>query len=173
MQVYLIGSLRNKAIPELGNRLRKETSWKVFDDWFAAGPEADDHWRDYERAKGNNLQLALKGAAAQHVFNFDRTHLDSSDAAVLLWPAGKSGHLELGYMAGRGKLTYIVTDGEPERFDVMLNFADKVFTNYEDLIAELNGFSRPISVVSEAPVSAKTKRPGSWYRGRGLTPPSE
>ena len=108
------------------------------------------------------------------MFNFVRSNLDASDAAVLIWPAGKSGHLELGYMAGKDKLTYIVIDGEPERFDVMLNFADKVFTNYEDLIAELNSFSAPISVANTQPStsgSTKKARPGSWYRARGIPIP--
>lgn len=138
MKLYLIGSLRNAQIPIIGNHLRNTTGWDVFDDWIAAGPDADDHWRDYEKGRGHGLVEALKGHAAQHVFSFDRSHLDSSDAAVLAWPAGKSAHLELGYMKGRGKPCYILMDGEPERFDVMLNFADKVFTNIDDLVKEIN-----------------------------------
>lgn len=117
--------------------LRAKTSWEVFDDWHAAGPNADDCWRDYEQARGHGLKEALAGHAAQHVFGFDRSHLDTSDAAVLLWPAGKSCHLEFGYIIGQGKPGWIVLDGEPERYDVMLNFATRVFTNIEDLIEEL------------------------------------
>src|SRR6478609_6057470 len=40
---YLIGSLRNEFVPTLAARLRgtcPETI--IFDDWYAAGPEADD-----------------------------------------------------------------------------------------------------------------------------------
>lgn len=146
MKLYLIGSLRNPEVPKLGNRLRKETSWDIFDDWYSAGPEADDYWRDYEQAKGHGLKQALAGRAAQHVFEFDKSHLDNSDAAVLLWPAGKSCHLEFGYIIGQGKPGWIVLDGEPERFDVMLNFADRVFTNQEDLIKELNFVSSPATL---------------------------
>jgi nucleoside 2-deoxyribosyltransferase len=79
----------------------------------------------------------LKGAAAQHVFAFDRENLDASDAAVLVLPAGKSGHLELGYMAGKGKKTYILMDKEPERFDVMYCFATSVHMMPVPLIDEL------------------------------------
>jgi len=41
MKLYLIGSLRNPRVPEVAEILR----WNghlVFDDWYAAGPEADD-----------------------------------------------------------------------------------------------------------------------------------
>jgi len=135
-RVYLIGSLRNPVVPELGRTLRR-AGLEVFDDWHAAGPEADDHWQKYEQARGHSFIQALKGAAAQHVFAFDRENLDASDAAVLILPAGKSGHLELGYMAGKGKKTYILIDKEPDRFDVMYCFATGVFTSPNALSAEL------------------------------------
>lgn len=135
-RVYLIGSLRNPRVPELGRTMRR-AGLDVFDDWHAAGPEADDHWQKYEQAKGNNFVQALKGAAAQHVFAFDCENLDASDAAVLVLPAGKSGHLELGYMAGKGKKTYILIDSDPERFDVMYNFATGVFLQPTILMDEL------------------------------------
>lgn len=136
MQTYLIGSLRNPLVGEIGNLLRAR-GVTVFDDWYAAGPEADDYWQKYEQARGRPMAEALKGAHAQDVFHFDKTNLDASGAAVLILPAGKSGHLELGYMAGTGKHTYILMDGEPDRFDVMYNFATAVFTTREQLIAEL------------------------------------
>lgn len=142
MKIYLIGSLRNEYIPKLAAHLRSETGVEVFDDWFAAGPEADDHWRDYEKDRAHGLQEALKGYAAQHVFQFDKSHLDSADAVVLAWPAGKSAHLEFGYCIGKGKPGWILLDGEPERFDVMLNFAQVngggVHTNKEDLTKAIN-----------------------------------
>lgn len=122
-------------------RLRDSTSYEVFDDWYSAGPEADDYWKAYELAKGNSYKQALEGYAAQHVFEFDRHHLDTSDTVVLLLPAGRSGHLELGYSIGRGKRGYILLDQdymEEGRFDVMYNFATAVFTKEEELINELN-----------------------------------
>lgn len=137
MKIYLIGSLRNNEIPKLAQHLRDSTGHEIFDDWHAAGPEADDYWRDYEQARGHGLQEALAGYAAQHVFEFDKHNLDNSDAVVLAWPAGKSAHLEFGYCIGKGKPGWILLDGEPERFDVMLNFATGVFTNKEDLVEKI------------------------------------
>lgn len=132
MRIYLIGSLRNPKIPEIGNDIRK-LGFEVFDDWYAAGPEADDYWQAYEQGRGHGIKEALIGHAGLHVFNFDKFHLDTSDIGILALPAGKSGHLEAGYLIGCGKPVYILFDTEPERFDVMYNFASGVFTDIEQL----------------------------------------
>ena len=136
-KIYLIGSLRNPRVAEVAKTLRA-VGHEVFDDWFAAGPEADDWWQKYEMAKGHNYKEALQGFAANHVYHYDRSHLDRNEIAILLLPAGKSGHLELGYMIGQGKPGYILFDGQmPERWDVMYLFASGVFFNVEDLMKEL------------------------------------
>jgi nucleoside 2-deoxyribosyltransferase len=136
MKIYLIGSLRNFQIPLLAAYLRKNLcpADEVFDDWYAAGPEADDKWMEYEKDRGHTFIQALDGYAATHVYEFDKTHLDSCDVAVMVMPAGKSAHLELGYCAGKDKRTIILMKGEPERFDVMYKFADHVVTSWPDLL---------------------------------------
>lgn len=132
MKYYLIGSLRNPEIPKIGNALR-EIGLDIFDDWFAGGPIADDSWKEYEQGRGHTYQQALSGLAARHVFEFDKHHLDDCDGAVLALPAGKSGHLELGYMVGRGKYTAILLDN-PDRWDVMYQFATNVYFSFEEMI---------------------------------------
>lgn len=136
-KIYLIGSLRNPNVPIISKKLR-EAGHEVFDDWFAAGPEADDWWQRYEIDKGHNFKQALSGFAANHVYNFDKHHLDTNDLAILVLPAGKSGHLELGYMIGKGKPGYILFDDVmPDRWDVMYLFASAVFFNVESLVEKL------------------------------------
>lgn len=135
--IYVIGSLKNPNVPKVAAAIREATGQEVFDDWFAAGPEADDYWRDYERSKGHNFVQALCGKAAQNVYAFDRRNLEASEVVVLVLPAGKSGHLELGWALGRGKKGYILLADDPERFDVMYQFADGTFNTLEALIAEL------------------------------------
>lgn len=130
--IYLIGSLRNEEIPEIAKALRS-CNLDVFDDWYAAGPEADDYWKAYEERRGRNYKEALSGYAARHVFDFDRYHLDRCDAALLAFPAGRSAGIELGYMAGRGKRTFILLD-RPDRWDVMVKFADDVFFDKEEMV---------------------------------------
>lgn len=134
--IYLIGSLRNPKVPLLAARLRAE-GFEVFDDWYAAGPRADDHWQDYEKNREHSFTEALRGYAARHVFEYDRKHLDRCKIAVLLMPAGKSGHLEFGYMMGQGKLGFVLLDKEPERFDVMYGFAAGVTADEDELVRQL------------------------------------
>lgn len=134
--IYIIGSLRNPQVPKLTKILR-DMKMDVFADWYAAGPEADDKWRDYEKSQGFTYVEALKRPAAKNVFDFDRRHLEASEVVVLVLPAGKSGHLELGWALGRGKKGYILLD-DPERWDVMYQFADGVFTDPQELINEIN-----------------------------------
>lgn len=141
-QVYIIGSLRNPTVPHVAEDLRN-VGFNVFDDWYAAGPEADDKWRDYEKQRGRTYTEALKGKAAQNVFAFDLTNLHTSDAVVLVAPAGKSGHLELGYMLGRGKPGFVYFPEEPERWDVMYQFANAVHFNFDELISDLKTVLSP------------------------------
>lgn len=137
--LYLIGSLRNPEIPKLGNQLRS-AGWKVFDDWYAAGPHADDCWRDYEKGRGHTLPQALRGRAARHVYGFDLRYLSLATHVVLALPAGKSGHLELGWALGQGKKGFVLLDGDPNRYDVMYQFADAVVETYEELVDVLSRY---------------------------------
>lgn len=131
--IYLIGSLRNPMIPEIGESLR-EDDYEVFDDWHSVGPHADDHWRDYELYRGRSYKDALQGHAAVNTFQFDKRHLERADVGVLVQPAGKSAHLELGWLLGKGKRGFVLfPDGEPERWDVMYQFADDICFSIEEL----------------------------------------
>lgn len=134
--IYLIGSLRNPAIPTFGVALRNE-GYDVFDDWHAAGPTADDEWRRYETDRGRTYREALEGYAARHVFKFDLTHLDRADAGVLVLPAGKSGHLEFGYIIGQGKPGFVLLDPTVDRWDVMYQFATCIVGSLDELITNL------------------------------------
>ena len=137
MIVYLIGSLRAPHVPAIGNLLR-EKGYEVFDDWHAGGPTADDEWQRYEKQRGRTYREALKGHAAKHVFDYDVQHLKRADVAVLVLPAGRSGHLELGWFVGRGKPGFVLLEEQdPDRWDVMLLFATGVCGSVQELIEEL------------------------------------
>lgn len=105
--IYLVGSLRNPEIPKIAEKIRT-AGHEVFDGWFSAGIDADDHWKSYAMGRGQSYAEALADYPAQHVFNFDLTHLRRADTVVLALPAGKSGHLELGWALGQGKRGYIL-----------------------------------------------------------------
>jgi hypothetical protein len=131
--LYIIGSLRNPRVNELAVQLREaHPDVEVFDDWFSAGREADDYWKEYEQARGRSYQEALMGYAAKHVFEFDKHHLDRATHVILVLPAGKSGHMEIMYAAyGVGAKTAILLDPEDVRWDVMYQFIPTVLDSLE------------------------------------------
>jgi len=136
--IYLIGSLRNEQVPIIGDELRK-AGFEVFDEWYSAGPEADDYFKKYHQERGIGYAEALKSYAAKHIFAFDKFHLDRCESAVLVLPAGRSGHLELGYVAGCGKPTFVLMDEATanDRYDLMYQFANGVFFDLNSLVEEL------------------------------------
>jgi nucleoside 2-deoxyribosyltransferase len=135
-RIYLIGSLRNPEVPKTSQLLRSAGHY-VFDEWYSPGPQADEYWQAYEQQRGLRYVEALNEPHAWNVLNFDKRNLDQCDTAVLLLPAGKSGHMELGYMVGCGKRTYIVLNGEPERWDVMYRFATQCVYDVHSLLEVL------------------------------------
>lgn len=135
--IYLIGSLRNPQIPELGNQLR-ELDFNVVDNWFAAGKIADDSWQAYSDLRGRSYKEALESREANNVFYFDRSYIHLSDVVVLVAPFGKSGALEFGYSVGIGKRGFILMEEIPERYDVMMQFASSpMFHNRKELFVAL------------------------------------
>lgn len=134
--IYVIGSLRNPNIPNIGAQLRA-AGYNVFNDWFSAGPGADDAWRDHEKSKGHRLKQALESPAAKHAFALDKEWLDKADIVVLALPAGKSGHLEFGRATGQDKPSFVLLDNDPERYDLMYQFATGVAENMEDLLTQI------------------------------------
>jgi len=132
-KIYIIGSLRNSKIPQVARCLRGD-GHTVFDDWFSPGPQCDDEWQKYESERGRSYKEALEGYHAEHQFAFDLKHIREAEVGVLVLPAGKSGHMELGYMIGRGQRGYILLEeAEPTRYDLMYKFAHGIALDLEEL----------------------------------------
>ena len=89
--------------------------------------------------RGELQRLATTKNKLLNSFEFDKRHIDSSDIVVMVMPAGKSAHLELGYSIGLGKEAHILFDVEPERFDLMYNFvpAENIHFSIEQLVERL------------------------------------
>ena len=133
--IYVAGSLRNPTMPEVRDFLQKHIpEHRIFMDWYAAGPEADDHWKTYYQDLGMTYKEALAAPASVNVYNFDKRHIDMSEFMVLVLPAGKSGHLELGYQIGRGKHGIILLEEGADRWDVMYQFADLVTYDRDEVV---------------------------------------
>ena len=132
-KIYIIGALKNAEITSIAAELRPK--YDVFDQWITPGPDADQYLFEYSKKRGWNYKEALTCDAARNNFDFDKRHIDSSDIVVMVMPAGKSAHLELGYSIGMGKEAHILFDKEPERFDLMYNFVpvDNIHFSVESL----------------------------------------
>lgn len=168
-KLYLIGSLRNERIPKLAASLRsKLTDVEVFDDWYAAGPEADDFWKSYEQDRGRSYEEALQGHAARHVFDFDKHHLDTSTHALLVLPAGKSGHMELMYAAYGAKINAaILLDPEDVRWDVMYQFIPTILRREEDVqdwitSTQVRPRKAPYGIASDEAIARSFSGPDFW-----------
>lgn len=131
-RIYIVGSLRDEEVPDLTRRLRA-AGHEVFDDWFSAGPIADDSWQRHQQAQGFSFREALRGPAAQNVLAFDDRWLKWADTVVMVG-AGKSRGVELGVSVGRGKDAFILLSEEPSRWDVMYAYAKDVVYTVDDLI---------------------------------------
>lgn len=122
----------------MAKTLRKKLpEFEIFDDWFAAGPEADDHWKTYEKERGHTYEQALDGYAARHVFDFDCYHLSRSSHCLLVLPAGKSGHLELMYAQYKigAKCAVLLEPDFDGRYDIMYRFIDKIISSDDEVSA--------------------------------------
>ena len=144
MKVYLAGSLRNENMLHYRETLQEAfPDHEIFMDWYAAGPLADDHWKSYWTGQGVDYKEALSKPNSQNTFQFDKKHIDSSDILILAAPAGKSGHMELGYALGSGKIgLYFFPEEEDVRWDVMLNFSTAVCVGMEDLMQQIHYYSQ-------------------------------
>src|SRR5258708_22231590 len=131
--IYIGGSMSNRAgVLETSQALRA-AGFDVFNEWIMPGEETDTKWQEFAQAQNQTYLEALAAPHARDVFEFDKTWLDKSDAFVLVMPAGKSAHLECGYMIGKGKPALIYMPKEPDRWDVMALFATAIYDNLDDI----------------------------------------
>lgn len=136
--IYLMGSLKNPKIPAIANSLRKK-GFDVFDEWFAAGPTADRHWKAYAQGRGLPYREALNLPFVTTAFDFDMKHLALCEAGVMVMPCGKSAHVELGLFIGSRRKMFILHDGEPEGDDweLMPKIATAMAYDIDELVAQM------------------------------------
>lgn len=144
-KIYLASSWRNREQPTMVDLLRA-AGHDVYD--FRNPPggiqngfrwsEIDEDWQDWDAA---TYRRNLVGPLAQQGFNSDFSAMQWADVGVLLLPCGRSAHLELGWMAGAGKFTIIVTnDGEePELMNLL---ASSICVSSDELLAVLADYDR-------------------------------
>ncbi|WP_375597603.1 hypothetical protein [Devosia sp. Naph2] len=138
-RIYLASSWRNPYQPGLVELLRMK-GHEVYDfrnpphstgfSWSQIGLDARSCTAEQYRTA-----LLTHPRAAQG-FNADFAAMRWADTCLLVLPSGRSAHLELGWMAGAGKRTLILTqDGEEP--ELMALLADRICISPEEVIAEL------------------------------------
>lgn len=133
--LYIASSWRNKSYPLVVkiargavvavNEQADEPDFGVYDFRTAAGSgfswrEIDDQWTDWSMKQ---YRANLTHPAAERGWQHDIQALNRATACLLVGPAGRSAHLELGYIAGKGLpcAIYLSEEQEPE---LMYRMAD-------------------------------------------------
>ncbi|MCF6120519.1 nucleoside 2-deoxyribosyltransferase [Mesorhizobium muleiense] len=137
-RIYLASSWRNPHQPWLVQLLRNE-GHDVYDfrnpphstgfSWPEIGLELPCTADEYRTA------LLTHPRAAQG-FNADFAAMRRADVGLLVLPCGRSAHLELGWMAGAGKRTLILTQDNEEP-ELMALLADTICISVDEVVREL------------------------------------
>ncbi|RWN78057.1 MAG: hypothetical protein EOS02_09865 [Mesorhizobium sp.] len=138
-RIYLASSWRNPHQPWLVQLLRNE-GHDVYDfrnpphstgfSWPEIGLELPCSADEYRTA------LLTHPRAAQG-FNADFAAMRWADVGLLVLPCGRSAHLELGWMAGAGKRTLILTQDNEEP-ELMALLADTICISVNEVVRELS-----------------------------------
>lgn len=130
MRIYVASSWKNPLQPIIVRQL-EQADHIVYDyrkhgfSWGEVNmPPEPSVW---EYTQGLSHPRAAQG------FLRDFKAMQWADACVLVLPCGRSSHLELGWMLGRGKLGIILTqDGEEP--DLMAMLADHICENMTEVL---------------------------------------
>lgn len=138
-RIYLASSWRNPHQPSLVEQLRN-LGHQVYD--FRNPPNSSGFaWHDIglDAKTCTAVQMRealLTNSRAAQGFSADFAAMRWADTGLLVLPCGRSAHLELGWMAGAGKRTLILTrDGEEP--ELMALLADRICISVDEVIEEL------------------------------------
>lgn len=137
--IYVASSWRNQYQPRIVSMLRSD-GHVVYDfrnprpgDNGFAWSEIDPNWQTWTAEQYRN---ALRSPVARAGFKSDFDAMKWADVGVLVLPCGRSAHLELGWMAGAGKRTIILT-GDGEEPELMALLATHICVSFDELRAAL------------------------------------
>jgi hypothetical protein len=136
-RIYVASSWRNEFQPHIVKRLRSE-GHEVYD--FRNPPLSTGFsWSEVgmpQKPTVNEYIAGLHHPRAAQGYLSDMRAMQWADVGLLVLPCGRSAHLELGWMAGRGKRTIIMTrDGEEP--ELMALMADHITDDIETVVSLL------------------------------------
>ena len=128
MKIYIASSWKNENVVFHLAKIVREWGYDV--DCFSDISTGRYVFHFSEIANADELDAIsfLKDSRSQRAFTEDKKWLDWCDCVILVLPAGKSAHLEAGYVKGQNKkLVILQLAGFPKgEFDVMYGFADLI-----------------------------------------------
>jgi hypothetical protein len=131
VKLYVASSWRNEQQPLVVRKLR-QLGHEVYD--FHQHDHEPNNWEniaeDGEAWTPEQYIEALNHPVAEHDFNADFQAMQWADAVVLLYPCGRSAHLEAGWAAGAQKMLYIVLTPDIVP-DLMVKMADLIFPSID------------------------------------------
>lgn len=146
-KIYVASSWRNVMQPEIVEALR-HAGHEVYD--FRNPPDAGRGEKIGDRGSGSGFQWseidpnwkswtalqyrqALENPIAHRGYNSDMRGMMWCDICLLVLPCGRSAHLELGWCAGVGKKTIVLTrDGEEP--ELMAKMADGICVSLDEVL---------------------------------------
>lgn len=152
MLIYLVGSLKDPDYPKTADALR-EAGYEVFDDWRGAGEDGDKRWRSYElNERGRYYHDAVYAPYAENGREFDKLNIAMADAVVAVCKAhklpGASAVAELAFAQSFDKPTFILLNGDPYDWDLMLPLVAQIVPDLMALFEEL-GTGEPLPQLDE------------------------
>lgn len=139
MKIYLASSWKNKSMVRLLAYFLKRAGHEVDDFTDSSKGRYVFHYSEIGPRDKLDAITFLKDTRSQRAFQEDKKWLDWAECCILLLPAGRSAHLEAGYMKGQGKKLFILGDFPRGEFDVMYGFADGLYRRLDELIDKLAG----------------------------------
>jgi len=143
-KIYLASSWRNKLHTEVLGALR-EAGHDVFDfkskeplEWGGLSPPTDHR----------SLIDVMLTVEVQDFFLSDLDAMRSADTGVLLLPAGRDAHQEIGWLAGSGRQTFVMTAGERYEHGFMYLLHNGIVSTTYDLVAMLRTYPRGMQIAS-------------------------
>ena len=138
-KVYLASSWSNEEQPHYV-RLLREHGHQVYD-FRRAGLTWSKVGSDYERWSARQYKAHLRTSLAAHIFQNNLRGMKWAHVGVLLLPCGRSAHLELGWMAGRGKYTIIISSND-QKLDLMDKLVDEICLSENLLLKSLDAWDK-------------------------------
>lgn len=134
-RIYVASSWRNLHQPYVVDALRHHNH-QVYD--FRNPPDGTGFgWEelslDWKNWTADQYRQSLKTPRAAQGFMSDFRAMQWADVGLLVLPCGRSAHLELGWMAGRGKRTLILTE-DGEEPELMALLADHICININEVL---------------------------------------